>query len=181
MGLCTACLTSSHPADGTPAGLAEVAGGLSAPSLLQVESRGSASTPSIPLPCSIKGNQGCHHIQSGPSSSRNSLKTFGLGAFYLFLFVLIPFNTLHSLSPNREWIPKQGDHPLAIPVRRWMRSAHSGTAELTFESFRHTCGKATSCPMIPGCLLPCKPGNLQCNITRISSKQIGRKIAKTSY
>lgn len=100
--LCTACLTSSYPADSTPAGLAEVARGLSAPSLLQVESRGSASTPSIPLPCSIKGNQGCNHIQSGPSSSQNSLKTFGLGAFYLFLFVLIPFNTLHSLSPNRE-------------------------------------------------------------------------------
>lgn len=44
---------------------------------------------------------------------------------YLFLFVLISFNTFHSLAPKREWIPKQGDHPMEISVPSWMKNTHS--------------------------------------------------------
>lgn len=52
---------------------------------------------------------------------------FVLGTFHLFVFIsiLISFNMLPSLSPNKEWVPKQGDHFMEISVGSWMKNTHS--------------------------------------------------------
>lgn len=60
MGIFTAFLPTSHAIDGTLLAWLMLARGLSVPSLLQVESRVSATTSRLSTPCCARGNQDCH-------------------------------------------------------------------------------------------------------------------------
>ena len=104
------------PVDGTLLAWLMLAWGLSAPS------GASATTSHVSTPLHLWKAIGTVTKFSHPLPCSPIFILLGAFCLPVFIPVLISVNMLPSLSPNREWILKQGDHFMEIRVLSWMRN-----------------------------------------------------------
>lgn len=92
------------------------------------------SHPGSPTPCGVGGSRDHQGISDALSTICVLTRTFCL---FVLISVLIFFNMLHSLSPNRGCIPKPWDHFTEISVLNCKRNTCSQRPkELPFECFQ---------------------------------------------